>query len=72
MRALVLKGKGDLQLETDRPKPVAGSEALIRLRLGGVCATDLELCKGYMGFEGVLGHEWVGVVESAPDVSWLG
>lgn len=29
----------------------------------GVCATDLELCRGYMGFKGVLGHEFVGVVE---------
>lgn len=56
----------------DRPfQPLAG-EAVIRLGLGGVCATDLELIKGYMGFEGVLGHEWVGVVESAPDPAWVG
>lgn len=40
-------------------------EARIRMVLGGVCATDLELIRGYMGFEGVLGHEWVGVVESS-------
>jgi uncharacterized protein related to proFAR isomerase len=37
-----------------------------------VCATDLELVKGYMGFRGVLGHEWVGVVEDAPDRAWIG
>ena len=40
------------------------NEARIRMVLGGVCATDLELIRGYMGFHGVLGHEWVGVVES--------
>jgi len=72
MRALVLHKNGGLELETDRPTPTAAGEALIRLRLGGVCATDLELCKGFMGFEGVLGHEWVGVVESAPDSTWQG
>jgi alcohol dehydrogenase len=44
------------------PKPAAG-EALIRPTRMGVCATDLELCRGYMGFKGVLGHEFVGVVE---------
>jgi threonine dehydrogenase-like Zn-dependent dehydrogenase len=41
----------------------------------GVCATDLELVKGYMGFTGVLGHEFVGVVEDAADQAgqpWLG
>ena len=44
------------------PEPAPG-EALIRpLRLG-VCSTDLEICKGYMAFRGVLGHEFVGVVE---------
>jgi threonine dehydrogenase-like Zn-dependent dehydrogenase len=35
----------------------------VRVRLAGVCATDLEILKGYMGFRGVLGHEFVGVVE---------
>ena len=32
----------------------------------GVCETDLQLIKGYMGFRGVLGHEFVGVAESGP------
>ncbi|MEK6710959.1 MAG: alcohol dehydrogenase catalytic domain-containing protein [Nitrospinota bacterium] len=44
------------------PRPGPG-EALVRVRLAGVCATDLEILKGYMGFRGVLGHEFVGVVE---------
>lgn len=47
-------------------------EARVRVSLAGVCATDLELIKGYMGFTGVLGHEWVGVVEAAPDAAWVG
>lgn len=52
-----------------RPRP---GEATIALRLGGVCATDLELIRGYMGFEGVLGHEFVGTVAEADDPAWLG
>jgi alcohol dehydrogenase len=57
----------------DRPPPTPGpGEALVRVRLAGVCATDLELVKGYMGFEGVLGHEFVGEVEAAPDPAWRG
>jgi len=63
-------------LQTAHPEPeLAKGDALIRpLRLG-VCATDLEICRGYMGFTGVLGHEFVGVVEkvSRPaDRKWLG
>ena len=41
----------------------------------GVCATDLAICRGYMGFTGVLGHEFVGVVEAAADRRdrrWIG
>ncbi|HRW56043.1 MAG TPA: alcohol dehydrogenase catalytic domain-containing protein, partial [Phycisphaerae bacterium] len=32
-------------------------EVLIRVKLAGVCATDLEIVRGYAGFEGTLGHE---------------
>ena len=71
MRALVLEEKGPV-LRDDWPEPDAPREATIRLSLGGVCATDLELVKGYMGFTGVLGHEWVGVVEDAPVEGWVG
>jgi len=66
LRALVFDGK-QLTLETARPDPrpsQAGfGEAVIRPTRMGICATDLELCRGYMGFKGVLGHEFVGVVE---------
>jgi len=50
----------------DEPTPAPG-EALIHTRLAGVCSTDLEICRGYMGHTGVLGHEFVGVVEALAD-----
>lgn len=64
MRALVFDGKS-LSLDPRRaePQPAEG-EAVIRPLKIGVCSTDLEICRGYMGFTGVLGHEFVGVVES--------
>lgn len=70
MKVIAL-GESGPRLE-DRPRPAGGAEAVVRVTTAGVCATDLELVKGYMGFRGVLGHEWVGVVEAAPDSSWLG
>ena len=47
----------------DVPKPLADGEALVRVTLSGVCNTDLEIARGYAGFEGTLGHEFVGVIE---------
>lgn len=40
--------------------------------MAGVCDTDLQLARGYMGFRGVPGHEFVGRVLAADDVSWVG
>ncbi len=71
MLACVVSEQG-VQLRTDWPQPARRGEARIRPRLAGICATDLELLRGYKGFRGVIGHEWVGVVEDAPDASWLG
>ncbi len=71
MRGLWL-GEGGPVLRRDLLRPQAQGEAVVRLRLGGICATDLELVRGYMGFTGVLGHEWVGVVEEAPDDALVG
>lgn len=70
MRALVLGPDGPSVQE--HPLQARPGEALLRPTLGGVCATDLELMKGYMGFAGVLGHEWVGVVERADDSDLVG
>jgi len=47
------------------PSPAAG-EALVRVLIAGICNTDLEIMKGYMGFAGVVGHEFVGLCEIAP------
>jgi threonine dehydrogenase-like Zn-dependent dehydrogenase len=65
MRAIVLGDR--VQLATARPSPTpAEGEVLVRVVRAGVCETDLQLIKGYMGFRGVLGHEFVGVAESGP------
>lgn len=66
MRALVLKNQLHLDREYPTPKPEAG-EALIRVIQAGICSTDLEIVRGYMGFTGVLGHEFVGIVAQAPE-----
>ncbi len=54
------------------PEAVAHGEALIRVRMAGICNTDLEITAGYMGFRGTLGHEFVGEVAESPDSSWVG
>src|SRR5215203_6482031 len=56
---------------TDVAAPARVGEALVRVRLAGVCNTDLEIARGYAGFEGTLGHEFVGVVERAPGAAEL-
>ncbi|MCB9136371.1 MAG: alcohol dehydrogenase catalytic domain-containing protein [Anaerolineales bacterium] len=48
------------------PTPSSG-EALVRVLLAGICATDLELVKGYYPYNGILGHEFVGEIVEAPD-----
>lgn len=53
------------------PTPAAG-EALIRVRLAGVCGTDLELLRGYYPFAGIPGHEFVGEVLESPEPSLRG
>ena len=56
-----------------RAPALAAGEALVRVRLSGVCNTDLEIVRGYAGFEGTLGHEFVGEVLSAPGApGWEG
>jgi threonine dehydrogenase-like Zn-dependent dehydrogenase len=62
MRAILFDGQ--LKFLTDYPIPAPqADEALIRIRLAGICNTDLEIIRGYQGFRGVLGHEFVGIVE---------
>jgi threonine dehydrogenase-like Zn-dependent dehydrogenase len=71
MRALICDGQLRLVWDYPRPEPPPG-EALVRVELAGICNTDLEIVRGYMGFEGVLGHEFVGVVEECADESLVG
>ena len=56
----------------DIPQPKKPNEALIKIRKAGICSTDLELVKGYYPYTGVLGHEFVGEVVSAPEPAWIG
>ena len=71
MHALLFDGR--LRLANDYPEPaLAPGEALIRPTLVGVCNTDVEITRGYMGFQGVLGHEFVGVVAACDDPAWVG
>jgi threonine dehydrogenase-like Zn-dependent dehydrogenase len=56
------------------PAPAAG-EALLRLRLTGICATDIEMVRGYYPFTGIPGHEFVAevvAVNGADPSSWIG
>ncbi|MBE2236383.1 MAG: alcohol dehydrogenase catalytic domain-containing protein [Caldilineaceae bacterium] len=74
MRAALIQ-EDRLIVRQDYPLPTPHrEEALIRVRLAGVCATDIELLRGYKGgFRGVLGHEFVGEVVRAPaDPGWEG
>jgi threonine dehydrogenase-like Zn-dependent dehydrogenase len=60
-------------VRADHPEPErAPGEALVGVRLAGVCDTDLQLARGYMGFAGVPGHEMVGEVLAADDAKWIG
>jgi alcohol dehydrogenase len=73
VRAVVLDPDGTLSLR-DRPGPAAGDDCVIRVTAAGICGTDLELLRGYAGFSGVPGHEFVGMVENAGAAGsgWIG
>jgi len=70
MRALWLEDHA-LSLQ-EVAAPTEGDEALIRVRVSGICGTDLELARGYYPFTGVIGHEFVGDVVESPDPTWIG
>jgi threonine dehydrogenase-like Zn-dependent dehydrogenase len=74
MRALVIDRPGAIALQ-DVPEPARDGECLIRVRMAGICGTDLQLLEGYAEFRGIPGHEFVGVVERASspdDAAWVG
>ncbi len=67
MKALWLENR-QLQLRTGIPTPEPPpGEALVRVLRAGICNTDLELLRGYYPYTGILGHEFVGIVESGPE-----
>lgn len=53
-------------------KPDRPDEALVRVLLSGICNTDLEIARGYAGFKGTIGHEFVGVVEDSTNNALIG
>jgi threonine dehydrogenase-like Zn-dependent dehydrogenase len=74
MRALSLDGSGQVAL-IDAAVPAAPGECLVRVRLAGICGTDLQMIDGYADYRGIFGHEFVGVVERSPspeDAHWVG
>ena len=70
MKALRFEN-GELQI-AEVQQIRAPNEALVRLTMAGICNTDLEITRGYAGFSGTLGHEFVGVVEDSPNKSQIG
>ena len=78
MGAMKMKVKKDelAVLDENYKEPVLKKgEALIKTTYAGVCNTDEEITKGYMGYKGVLGHEFTGVVEKVfdeADKHWIG
>jgi 2-desacetyl-2-hydroxyethyl bacteriochlorophyllide A dehydrogenase len=70
MLALVCADPPRLEQLPEPARPAG--EVLLSLRLAGICDTDLQLARGYMGYRGVLGHEFVGRVLEADDDALLG
>lgn len=54
------------------PVPERDGEALVRVTISGICNTDIEIARGYAGFEGTIGHEFVGIIERSPDAVLAG
>jgi len=71
MRAVVYDGR--LRFSQNVPVPEIPKDwARIRVQFAGICGTDLEILKGYQQFKGVLGHEFVGVVDQCESPEWVG
>lgn len=70
MRALYFDGRSLSLVKDYQLKPC--DETVVRVSLAGICGTDLEILKGYAGFRGVLGHEFVGVVEESKNPELVG
>lgn len=71
MKAVLFKDKAFTVEDVPMPAHEDG-EVLVRVLCAGICNTDIELLQGYMGFRGIPGHEFVGIVEEAPDPELIG
>jgi threonine dehydrogenase-like Zn-dependent dehydrogenase len=71
MRALVFDKSLSYDPRRAEPAPTDG-DTLLKVRQAGICATDLEIIKGYMSFRGVIGHEFVAEVISSPNKDLIG
>ena len=71
MKAVVFDNGLKLENNYPMPEPKAG-EALIKVTTIGICNTDYEITKGYMGYKGILGHEFTGIVEKAKNKELVG
>ena len=74
MRAAITRQKQLALVQKPLPRLKPGW-TLVRVRLAGICNTDIEILRGYHGFQGTLGHEFVGdvvSVASAKDTKWIG
>jgi len=70
MRALVFDGTARVE-EVPMPRRAEG-EALVRVLSTGICNTDIEITRGYMAYSGILGHEFVGLVEECSNAHFEG
>lgn len=57
-----------LSYRTDLPEPFVSGDVVVEVRIAGICNTDLEILNGYRPLAGVLGHEFVGRVDSPGDL----
>jgi threonine dehydrogenase-like Zn-dependent dehydrogenase len=71
MRAIVFNDGLTYQPRQAEPD-LAEGDTLVRVSQAGVCATDLEITRGYMNFRGILGHEFVGQVVQSPAKELVG
>lgn len=70
MKAAYLDGS-KISVRSDYPDPKS-NEALVKVRLAGICGTDLEMIQGYASYTGVLGHEFVGEVVASKNKDLIG
>ena len=70
MKATIFDGSS-LTFERNYPEPDV-DECMVRITMAGICGTDLEILDGYMDYQGILGHEFVGVIEKSKNKELIG